>query len=533
MNLRYAVCSGLVLTSLAVLGLSPAGPGIYSAGSPSWLGLLLLQLILELSSVPQMGFGFFSASFAATLALAILTTPLTAGVGLLLALAVRQLYKGHQDLRFQALEFLTDATVTMVPLSCLALAGTRGQPNWLISCGAALVAYLPLSVALPEWVAARANGVVLADWMFARQLGGMQGFAVAFLGPALTGLMRVEPLMGLFLVPVFFALHRASRTELVRIETMGIEALRNSERQAREVLSQTTKSLDVTRQQLSEEQRYRSSLEQLLQGLLSSRDRHQSFLLLAERIRSICPFDSAVLFRPMDGRLIPEFYLSASASKLEAALLTLQEEPIAMQSFRSGQLIQQVNKNNGILGDETSAVALPMSGQGILYLGRRNNLAFNELELTRVWQLTQLGAVALQSAALFSGQAAALEQTHAANRELNLWVEQLQALLEGSRVFLIPDAQVQFDRLVQFVSILFGCDRIGVRFGQSWRLHPSNLNWNLPQAEVLVHPVLEYGKPLLIDDLQDGRRQWPVGNCRLWHRLLGSGETASSIGLDA
>ncbi|MFN8608149.1 MAG: ATP-binding protein [Vulcanimicrobiota bacterium] len=268
-----------VLASVMVVFVSL---GLFHAGSwPAWMPVLgwasLGALWLELRAVPQRGFGFFSSAFSVYLGLALWSA---AGPTWALALAwagmlLRSFVCGNVRGAVRWREALADFVPVVAAL---------GAAAWTSAAVLPLALYLVLSLSIPEWLAEESPGVETHLWHSLRQMTGYHNFAVGFLGPVFA-LLLPQGASAILLLPVLATLHRAARTDLLRLEELEKRHLE--------------KKIARTQQQLVEEKQTGARLSLWVERL--------SFLLKGARALGATTDRSALLdrFRQILEEMIP------------------------------------------------------------------------------------------------------------------------------------------------------------------------------------------------------------------------------------
>lgn len=488
-----------------------------SADGPALVGLVTGQIMLELLAIPQRGFGFFSASFSCTLAITLLFGTAPAALGLTAGLVLRT------ALRKNGLPWSQAASEGFPALTALCLLQSQTVPtdraNWMQAIAIALAVYIPFSIWVPERLARAYKWAHFEKWIAVRQLTASAHFlAVGFAGAVLAYLMSSNPAQGLWLVPVLLSLHRASRTELLRLDGLNLEELRLAVHSSRRLLNQAALSLDSTQRELKSQAAQRALLENLSVGLLNAPDRASVLRTLIGAAASVTRAESVVFFSVIqDAGIIalrPELYQSPYGARVEGAALTGVTEPIAMHAWRTGQL--QIHQGNveRIFREEDTAVAVPIAGQGVLYVGRRGMQAFGHEELSAVSQIGGQGALALQSTKRFADQEEALKLNQISNQELLAWVNRLTLLLDGARAFLTPQLEeARMDRFYQLLDRLFPWEAAALMRDDHIQIR-GGAQWDFDALRILAEPLRAYGKPLLVDDVTKMRWKQPLEGAR-------------------
>lgn len=238
---RALLCSLTALAMAAFLLLQPR---------PSWegLGLVLgaISLALELLSIPQKRFGFFTSSFSCNLAMALLPSlgPGAAVRVLLLSIGLRTLLKGaihedREDWGARWREALADLNTQLVPMTFLAVHPGLDLANSVLACSL----HWPLALLLSTWLAEELPDFVAQERREVIWLTGTLQLALGFLGVAMAQGFQIGRWEGFWLLPVLLVLQRSARTEAVRLDVLEAERLWNQEQIAQAHLAQTRQDL--------------------------------------------------------------------------------------------------------------------------------------------------------------------------------------------------------------------------------------------------------------------------------------------------
>lgn len=389
-----AVAAALLLLVLA-RGQTPTASG-------QLVFLAVLAVALEAMAVPLTGVGFFSAAFAPIFALALLKEagPAAGALVLLAGVVLRSLLylRSHTGPRtlHEALADLIPGLAGLAAVAWLTPAG--GGP--LAGVGVGLLAYLPLVFTLPDRLLGPWERAGRGAWERHRELTSLYVAGVAGLGPALALLFQAGSWNGLWLCPLLLGLHRAAQVDLLRLDLLDRELLELRARQSREALQVTQTRLSQTQSELGIESQERKLLQELIASMAGSPDLESLLALIGGSVRKMVSCQSVLIFLKEDA--VPP-------------------GSIVERCWQTGK----VTPGQGMKG-EAIAAALPMEGEGVLYVGRQQN-DFSWEERHYLVILAGAGGLGVQSVRRF-------EEERRAQLKLRVWVQRQAYLLEGARV---------------------------------------------------------------------------------------------------
>lgn len=494
-----SVKAALATLCLVLLGAYLGGAAAWPPPAPPALALGGLAIYLQLLAVPQCGFGFFSSAFAPLFAM-VLLPGVGAGwalVAALLGLALRTAARGHASPAVRWREALADGLPTLAALA--AAWACHGAVSPMASVAVGLAVYLPLCLWVPERLALESPGVQVELWYSLREMTGYHSFAVAFLGPVTAGLLQAGPWWtAVWLLPIFLALHRASRTDLLRLEEIERELLEQQARRSQRALQTATAQLAQTAQALQTQTSSRQLAQQLTQRLADCTTPVEVVQLLLDCLQAVVPARSQIFYA---GGEQPLAWHSPHGPRLEGLVLQGECEPVARTAWQTGQM-QSGSGASRVCPDENITLAVPVPGEGVLYLGRGQN-PWQPLELELAQVVASQGALALQSVHRFANQQQALELHRQAHQRLELWVKRLDYLLEAARVLgSTQEEGALLDRFQQLLGGLIPHQRGAILDRQGLRL-----SW--PEA-LAVGPALialaeAVQQPLLLENFAQSR----------------------------
>jgi len=460
------------------------------ADVPATFGLGLLGVALETLAVRWPHFGFSSAAPACYLGIALLPG-LPAGWGVVfccLGLCLRSMLRPASGLVMN----LREITASALPV-VLALAAARGLGNRLEDWLGVLVVdvYLPSAFLAPAALAADLPGPAEAAWRRVRAKTVLSWLSIGFLA------VPLATLRSLWLVPVLFGLQRSCRSavESVREEeqqrlSQELEQSRRSEHRARQQVSEVRKELEV---KLEERVLFEELARQFAQAPDLASTRQATVQMALRLVPSCC---SAVLFEAEEDVLIPVAILSPQRKRVESARLLQLAEPIVTQAWHQQRPVALTkNSPDRLFPEESGAVALPVPGSGILYVGGyQPGLSLDQPQVGLLRLLVQQAGEALQAALRYQQ----LESRASEHDRLRQEVSQLSHLLaacvtlseslQAGAILAALETEVQAVVPHQSCKLIWGTISRGP---------------DLPQA--LWNAVVTQQRPLLIEDVTKGK----------------------------
>ncbi|MEW6281710.1 MAG: ATP-binding protein [Candidatus Eremiobacterota bacterium] len=485
--------------AFGILGVALLGACFATAQAPrSNLALVLLAVLglgLEVGAVRLTWFGFFSGAFAAYFAMALLpgVGPGAAAAAALLGIGLRTLFRGLNSPHRWWREALADLVPAAGGLAGAALFSPPGlsEPS-LRGAAVGLLAYLPLTLHVPPALAAEVATVNPAGWARLREMTGVQAVALGFMGPTVAMLAAVNPWNSLWLLPILLALHRAARTDLLRVETIDRQELERRELESRRQLARVSETLSATRRELQIKVEEQSLQQELASSLFRSRRLDDTVQATLEALARTVRCQSTAVFLAQEDRLVAVGCRSPHSERLRAGCA----EPVVQQAWAERRIVVRHRAPDGesrVFHDEATCAGIPLEDVGVLYIGRPEPGGFSSEEGYLLTVLSGQAALGIQSARRFEAQQEGLSK-------LKLWVQRLSYLLEGSRALASSlSQQLLLDRLQELVRATMPGDAGAIVMGDAVARSWGRLN----EAELVpvARRVMEAGGPLLVDDL--------------------------------
>jgi len=455
---------------------------------PGWplAALGASALFLEAQAVPLPGFGYFSAGPGLVLAALLVPTagPVAAAFLAVVALLARFLRGGR------GLSALAD----LVPLLACALTVRLLPPAPYLPWLVVPAVYLGLSFPLYRRAARRLPPPEYLDWLRTWRTVALLRWSVVLAAVPLSQLPAVALL---FLVPLLLATHRAAENTLFRVQARQAHQVLKDHRYQQEVLDRAHQEIDSARRELEATRHERDRLDELTRTLaeLPGLEPALDLVLRAVSLR----YRSAAVFMPVEGRLTPVRFVSPDAARLEGSALLGLREPLVEQVFSAGRPSMLTELRGPRLFEaELSALALPLSGAGVLYVGRERE-PFSPEECRWLSWVAARAGLALATGSRQAAQQAALQASEAERQNLQEQVDLLAALAEGSRAVA---AGLDAERvLASFEGVLRGL--VPHAGGGVW-LSPGapRRAWGEPLAgaQPLLQAVVEGQRPLLLNE---------------------------------
>ncbi|MEW6282122.1 MAG: ATP-binding protein, partial [Candidatus Eremiobacterota bacterium] len=288
-------------------------------------------------------------------------------------------------------------------------------------------------------------------------------------------------------------------------------AVSRSEADGRQAPASSREQLQRARRDLERQLDQHLMLQELTRALARAPELEPVLDKMLRTGLRLVPGTSAAVFVEDEGHLIALGCHGPHAERSRSARLLGMEEPIvrrALDSQRPARAEPGDLQGPRLFQGEQAALAVPMPGVGVLYLGRTEPDPHTDDEMATAMVVADQGAVAIRCARLFRSYQDALQEQASARESLQGWVRRLEVLLEGYRTAtstLEPEAvlerlqaQVQ-DVLPHRWGALF-LTREGEPTGRSWG--PEE-----PVLEEAARVVATSAHPLLLESLAGSRFQ--------------------------
>ena len=420
------VLTGLTTFCLWMFPLQPLDAQVF--------GFSAFALLLEFSSIHLPTFGFVSASFPIYFLLVFVPggSPSTAALVVLLILFLRAFFRTPER-RLALLEFLVDgfsilsALVVGGLLRDVSVLEMEGMPIALPALVAPLVIYATLQIKL---FAATMDLLEIPDELYQAQIEAvsLQARASAMSAPALLLLVSREPWHILWTLPVFLALYqfnweRLSELRKARAEKTSAKVeLRRKDR----VLLETAKNVKVLQSQKRLVQKCSASFARTTNS-------EESFRVLVTLLRDLAPLNTIAVSLFKDGRLVPLYCNGPNTQLFLENDTTGIRENLINKAWSSGEVQRLTPKNSKhkVFERENVAVAFPLHGQGVLYIGATVE-SFDPEAFQQVATVAYQFSLSLQSTMREEALIQTVEEVQNANRQIELGRERLVTLLQGS-----------------------------------------------------------------------------------------------------
>ena len=423
----FLVLIGLVSLCLWHFPLHPLDGQIYA--------LLAFALVLELCSIHLPTLGFVSVSFPIFFSLCFLPNggPATTTLGMVVVLLLRSILRAGNDRKAVALEFLVD---TISVTSALLLGGLlsesrllepEGIPVSLLALLASILTYWFLQVRL-YGSALRQFGVSGALYQAQTEAVNIQARASGMCAPALLLLVLQEPWHILWTLPVFFALYQSNWERLSELrkaraeQNMAkVESLRKDK-----VLLETAKNMAALQSQ-------KRLVQTCSASFAKTTNSQECFTALSNIFKNLLALDSVAVMLHGDQGLVPLFCQGHYSERFFAQNRTGIRENLIGKSWTSGEIQRLDNSDTRvrIFEKEKHAVAFPLHGQGVLYVGSESRPLDGE-DFQRLATVAYQFSLSLQSTLREEALARTVDQVSIANRQIELGKARLLKLLEGS-----------------------------------------------------------------------------------------------------
>ncbi|MBT9584336.1 GHKL domain-containing protein [bacterium] len=467
---------------------------------------VLGALICELVAPRLAGLGFLSLAPACYLWLALMSPAVAAGA-LVAGLLFRSLAKPSPKWVW---EVLLDA---LPGLAMLALLQTlEASQVWRGLAGLQL--YLALTALVPTLVSRQIAPEQKEAWDGAR-LGAL----LLRLGAGCTGVLvalssQIHPAYALWGLPIMLVLQHGCQGQSRQAEALLRHCLDRRLKHTESHLVSTQLALSSTREELGERVEAFEVLHQLSRRLAEASQPRQALEILLDTAACLVSARSLVIF---DEHLRPVLFRSPHQQRLAGWELGHFHEPSVEQAWQSRRVASLATPASDLTGE--IALAVPLEGFGVLYVGTQRALSDSQVELVCV--LARQTAAALHSLRQLEALQQAAEREGQQSRHLQDWLNHLGGLLESLQSVagsLEPEEQRR--RLELSLERLVPHDRRKVFLG-SWPAAGT------PEAE-LVERLRTSPVPLLYEDLSTSRLA-ALGGCLLAFGLRADSQMLGAV----
>jgi signal transduction histidine kinase len=290
--------------------------------------------------------------------------------------------------------------------------------------------------------------IILDFWLPSFLLGSTAGDQLALqirLTPLRVGAFLLAPLMAsqlalgglsyLLAIPLLLACSGAARGVILEQNARKADIAEKQKLEAEQAQRQTESRLHKTDQSLRRQLSERELLEELSRAFLNSPDLRTVFLRAAKVIDRIVPAQSVGFFQASDGRLEAVFGLGPWEKAMKSARLLGLTEPLIDECWQRRELV--ISKaahcvEQRIFADEATAVAFPLGGFGVLYIGCKEPSRLSREVLRDLAVLADQTLLAAIAAVQREQLEEALAQGSLVNTRLEDTNIKLRSLLDGA-----------------------------------------------------------------------------------------------------
>ena len=225
-----------------------------------------------------------------------------------------------------------------------------------------------------------------------------------------------------------------------------------------------------------------------------------------DRVRRKLPCQTVALFWKTDTGLRTLAAASPYHERLQASSLLRAQEPVVLRCLKlqkPERMIDHDRHAERIFPEEMSTLAVPMQDKGALYLGHPRDLEVNEDQLHFLQVLASHSVLALEAAAAYQVQQAALQKEAAAASKNEALVQRLAQVIDGvTQLVQVQEPLQMLERTGEIVQAIVPHDL---------RLVVGNeLMVGTETVESLAATVKQNSKPLMLDYMEKSRFLPPV-----------------------
>lgn len=336
--------------------------------------------------------------------------------------------------------------------------------------------------------------------------------ALCFMTAPLMLLMRVDPLFAIWLLPPVAVIRFGVNGVLAPLKYKSHEPLVQQLADAQQRLHRAESHLERTGQELYAKFDQLKLLRNSGRRLLRNPDLKSTFEIVLKMARELSKAETVALFLHDQGRLsVVSFAGDLRHRVKEAALLQLKEPVVELAWEKKTSVVGAPDARGGerIFVGQDRVLALPVGSLGVLYMGSATGPEFEEHNIELLSMLSDQSAVAIESAKRYKSQQEALKLHSEAHRQLQDWVNRLNALLEGSRA--LASTLELSALLTNLEALIEGVVPHDGRWVILWpsketRHHPTGAPRNRHLDDV-CQVVIESGHGMIIDDLKTSKFQ--------------------------
>ena len=430
----------------------------------------------------------------------------------LTGLALRTSFRGSKEFDGKMREALTDAVPILTGLLAPTfLIDTKLLPHdgpW-VRLLVALTFYIPLAYMVPVRLL---EGEVNPEELATVRLNFFPLQAAAAL---MAPMVYVGGLQNKWVIltfgPLLVAGSRLAQSVSDDLTARRVARLKHGKEMAEQAASQLDQQLTSTKKDLRQKAAERVLLEELSRELAGSPDLQNALAMSIKMIDKVVMCQSIVFFILEENRLVPRSWKGPHQEALERAQLVGLKEPLVEECWKTKRvyLLQPKHrKGERIFQGEQVAVALPLQGLGVLYVGRRQEHAFTREELHLLAVVGDQTVPAALAAQRQHSLAETLDSYTEANRHLSRWNSRLGILIEGGarlaatldRQQILADIEILIRKLIHHqVGMILSSERTVLRV---W---PPNTPKPAPGLFEIAESVLANGRPLLFEEVSRSR----------------------------
>ena len=328
-----------------------------------------------------------------------------------------------------------------------------------------------------------------------------------------------SPFLGLSLGFLLWTTHLGARHVIHRGYVEQVDTVQEKLSDSYHELDRTREKMVHTQQELQSTSQERKLLQEFSRSLGVNPDLEKAIQTLLSLARKVGRADTVALFSQEE----EGFFLShcpGRPAEVERARLTGAREALAEEVHRLGEPAALApHHQQRVFPRDQSALALPVGGRAVLYLGRGTPAPFSEGERDLLALLASHAELGLESGRRYQREREALDLFAAANDDLTSWARRLTQLTQCSiRISNTVESQAVWSELSHSAETLIPhqAGAAVVLGSQGWRLEHSwpGSDWSNSATLALAQSTVENQRPIIIDDFDLSKFKEPYPGCK-------------------
>jgi len=475
----------------------------HRVGAPN-ATLLALGFLIELAS-PRLGnFGFFSVSTGIFLAAA-LQAPAATGFVLVLALILRTLFRSQGGFSQRILELLSDLFPSLMALIFLVFLQHMEQVSTrvlLSGLGALLVWWFTPGL----FQGALETGTFLR-WTRSRERLLFSTAAQLSCGIILS-LHKASWFLAVPMALVFLALADSARRVAYQVQALYEQSTRQKAEvhisQERRELGKNKVHQELAEAQLEVQMESYRLIEKMLSSLRHSPSLKSIALAVLEQVRTRVPCTSVALYLQTNSSLRIVAAITPHQDRIQSIPILGLSEALVERAWQRGK-VQTLDSEEAldplrVFTSDVSAIAAPISDQGVIYVGNQQPHKHSELELQYLESLSRHSWLALQAAKSQEEQQTAYKGELEARQASEMLLNRLADLVAGmNRLLHLSDPKQLVKAGALLMQELFKTPATWARFSDTEENH---LQGPLEGIQELIQSSIKARRPILHSEYQ-------------------------------